>query len=184
MNPTARHSRSWPVSETSQPNLPSPIPADAKRGEGDTGAQHRDEAGRFKEFSPTDEQRSLVKGFAAVGLPQPQIATYLEIDKVTLLKYFRKELDTGMIEANSKIASTLYQKAISGNIAAAIFWAKARMGWSERVIHANDPDNPMPGQTVNVNNSVDLSSLNDEELEKLAQITAKLEGRADGDKEA
>lgn len=104
----------------------------------------RDEAGQFKEFVPTDEQRALVKGFAAVGLPQTQIATYLDIDKVTLLKYFRSELDKGMIEANTQIGKILYQKALSGNIAAAIFWAKARMGWSEKIVHSNDPDNPMP----------------------------------------
>jgi len=103
----------------------------------------RDEAGHFKEFVPTDEQRALVKGFAAVGLPQAQIATYLDIDKVTLLKYFRSELDKGMIEANTQIGKILYQKALGGNIAAAIFWAKARMGWSEKIVHANDPDNPM-----------------------------------------
>lgn len=132
-------------------NLPSPLPENARRDKGDTGAQHRDENGRFKEFEPTDEQRQLVKGFSAVGLPQEQISTYIGIDKVTLLKHFRKELDTGMIEANSQIAKTLYQKAIKGDTASCIFWAKARMGWSERVIHANDKDNPMPGSVTNVN---------------------------------
>lgn len=133
------------------PKLPAPIPADAKRGEGDSGAQQRDDKGQFKEFQPDDKQRELVKGFSAVGLPQAQIATYLGIDKMTLLKHFRRELDTGMIEANTQIAKTLYQQALKGNTAAMIFWSKVRMGWSERIVHANDPDNPMPsGATVNL----------------------------------
>jgi len=117
----------------------------------------RDEAGHFKEFVPTDEQRALVKGFAAVGLPQAQIATYLDIDKVTLLKYFRSELDKGMIEANTQIGKILYQKALGGNIAAAIFWAKARMGWSEKIIHSNDPDNPMSSSDADLR--AELSAL-------------------------
>lgn len=148
------------------------------------GKQQRDDAGRFDGFEPNEEQRQLVKAFSGVGLPHDQIATYIGITKPTLHKHFRKELDTGMIEANSQIAKTLYQKAVAGDTASCIFWAKARMGWSERFIHANDPDNPMPGTTVNVNNTVDFSKLTDEELATLSEITAKLEGRASGDQEA
>lgn len=124
--------------------------------------REREESGQWKEFIPTDEQRALVKGFAAVGLPQAQIATYLDIDKVTLLKYFRSELDKGMIEANSQIGKVLYQKALSGNIAAAIFWAKVRMGWSERIIHANDPENPMPAATATVNMTMTPEQMKEE----------------------
>jgi len=136
------------MSDTPQPpkHSASPLHEYAKIGEGDTGAMHRDYTGKFRAFEPTEEHRTLVKGFAAVGLPQDQIASYIGIDKTTLIRHFRKELDHGMIEANSQVAKVLYQKAISGNIAAAIFWAKVRMGWSEKVVHVNDPDNPMPTQ--------------------------------------
>jgi hypothetical protein len=104
----------------------------------------RDKSGTFSAYEKTEKNASLVKGFAAVGLPHEQIATYLQIDKVTLYAHFREELDNGMIEANSQVAKTLFNKAISGDTASLIFWAKVRMGWSEKVIHANDPDNPMP----------------------------------------
>ena len=104
----------------------------------------RDKSGTFSAYEKTEKNASLVKGFAAVGLPHEQIATYLQIDKVTLYAHFREELDNGMIEANSQIAKTLFNKAISGDTASLIFWAKVRMGWSEKVIHSNDPDNPMP----------------------------------------
>jgi hypothetical protein len=51
----------------------------------------------------------------------------------TLRKWFRDELDTATIEANARVAQTLYQQATTpGNIAATIFWLKARAGWREK----------------------------------------------------
>ena len=83
-------------------------------------------------FTPTDEQRGMVKAFAAYGVQQDEIAKYLEIDPKTLRKHFRRELDTGSIEATSKVAQSLYKAATSGNVGAAIFWMKARAGWREK----------------------------------------------------
>jgi hypothetical protein len=83
-------------------------------------------------FTPTDEQRGMVKAFAAYGVQQDEIAKYLEIDPKTLRKHFRRELDTGSIEATSKVAQSLYKAATSGNVGAAIFWMKARGGWREK----------------------------------------------------
>ena len=85
-------------------------------------------------FTPTDEQRGMVKAFAAYGVQQDEIAKYLEIDPKTLRKYFRRELDTGSIEATSKVAQSLYKAATSGNVGAAIFWMKARAGWREKQV--------------------------------------------------
>ena len=83
-------------------------------------------------FTPTDEQRGMVKAFAAYGVQQDEIAKYLEIDPKTLRKHFRRELDTGSIEATSKVAQSLYKAAMGGNVGAAIFWMKARAGWREK----------------------------------------------------
>lgn len=81
-------------------------------------------------FDPSDEQRRLVRMMAGFGVPQPDIAAHLEIDPKTLRKYFRQELDRGTIEANVKVTQSLFQMATSGkNVAAAIFWMKARGGW-------------------------------------------------------
>jgi hypothetical protein len=42
-------------------------------------------------------------------------------------------LDRGSIEATAKVAQTLFGMATSGqNVAAAIFWMKARAGWREK----------------------------------------------------
>jgi hypothetical protein len=69
---------------------------------------------------------------AGMGLIQPDIATWLKIGVKTLRKYFRRELDTGAIEANMRVASALYANATKHNhVGAQIWWTKARMGWKE-----------------------------------------------------
>jgi hypothetical protein len=84
-------------------------------------------------FEPTDELRKLVKMLSGFGIPQVDIATHLEIDPTTLRRHFRRELDRGMIEANVKVAQSLFQMATTGkNVAAAIFWMKARAQWREK----------------------------------------------------
>ena len=43
-------------------------------------------------------------------------------------------LDRGALEANAKVAQSLFQMATQGqNVAAAIFWMKVRGGWSEKL---------------------------------------------------
>ncbi|MBI0535675.1 hypothetical protein D9599_08825 [Roseomonas sp. KE2513] len=84
-------------------------------------------------YVPTEEQRRTVRVMAGFGIPQPDIATLLEIDPKTLRVHFRRELDRGSVEATVKVAQTLYQMATSGqNTAASIFWMKARAGWREK----------------------------------------------------
>ncbi|WP_244408254.1 hypothetical protein [Roseomonas fluvialis] len=71
---------------------------------------------------------------AGFGVPHTDIATFLGIDAKTLRKHFREELDRGTTEANAKVAQSLFQMATQGkNVAAAIFWMKARAGWREKV---------------------------------------------------
>ncbi len=84
-------------------------------------------------FEPTDEQRRLVRGFSGFGVTHEDIAGHLEIDAKTLRKHFRRELDRGSVEVTVKVAQSLFQMATQGkNVAAAIFWMKARAGWRER----------------------------------------------------
>jgi len=87
-------------------------------------------------FSPTEEQRKLVKSLAAMGIPQEQIGQMIGCHSPkTLRKHFRKELDEGTAEANYKVARVLFEMAISGeNPAATMFWLKCRAGWRERPV--------------------------------------------------
>ena len=85
-------------------------------------------------FKPTDKQREDVQRLAGLGVPQHDIAIIVGIAKPTLHKHFRSELDFGMAKANADIAGCLYAQAMSGNITALIFWAKARLGWQEKIV--------------------------------------------------
>ena len=87
----------------------------------------------MRRYEPTPDQRRTVKTMAGFGIPHTDIAPFLGIDTKTLRKHFREELDRGMTEANAKVAQSLFQMATQGkNVAAAIFWMKARAGWREK----------------------------------------------------
>lgn len=89
-------------------------------------------------YKPTDKDRRTVKALAGFGTSHEDIAQTIGIDPKTLRKHFRKELDAGVIEANAKVAQSLYVRAttMTGNpgaqVTAAIWWTKARMGWSDK----------------------------------------------------
>ena len=88
-------------------------------------------------FQPTQEQRKQVKAMSAFGVPQSDIGAVLGIDAKTLRKHFWVELQTGAIEANAKVAQSLFQRATtekgSAGVQAAIFWLRTRAGWREEV---------------------------------------------------
>jgi hypothetical protein len=84
-------------------------------------------------YQPTPEVRRQVLTMTELGLTQANISGLLEIDRKTLRKHFRYELDTGAITANMKVAASLFQMATVDKVpAAAIFWMKARAGWKEK----------------------------------------------------
>lgn len=80
---------------------------------------------------PTGPQKQLVQLHAAIGTPQEEIARVIGIDKKTLTKHYRDELDTGMTQANARIGKALFDKAVGGDTVALIWWTKTRMGWKE-----------------------------------------------------
>lgn len=87
-------------------------------------------------FEPDAEQRKTVNAMAGYGIPQPDIARVIGIDPKTLRKHFRDELDTGETIATARVAESLYKQATGDGrsaVSAAIFWLKARAGWSERI---------------------------------------------------
>jgi hypothetical protein len=84
-------------------------------------------------FTPTEEQRRMVRAMAGYGVPHDDIALVVRCSPPTLRKRFRQELDVATIEANARVAQILYQQATTpGNLGATIFWLKARAGWREK----------------------------------------------------
>lgn len=101
---------------------------------------------------PRDEDRKLVKLASAVGVPQTMIARLVQdgIDDETLRKHYRQELDLGEAEATYAVARTLFKRATEGGeLAAAIFWLKARAGWREKSeIVVDDKRDPVTERIV------------------------------------
>jgi hypothetical protein len=93
-------------------------------------------------FTPTDDQRELVRVMTASGFPQPEIATKIGIDPKTLRKHFRAEIKTGKQTANAMVAQSLFNKAIGTghqSVAAAIFWLKTQARWREAHLNEGEP---------------------------------------------
>jgi hypothetical protein len=122
-----------PVPKTkAAPPLPAAREAVAAERRANLALKTPRKPGSGRPHEPNDEARELARKLSGYGIPQQQIALLLGITLPTLHAHYRDDLDIGMAEANSKIAGTLFQQAMNGNTAAAIFWCKARMGWSER----------------------------------------------------
>jgi hypothetical protein len=81
--------------------------------------------------NPTKKTKEQVQMLATIGTPQEIIARILEIDRGTLAKHYKDELELSRSRADSNVALSLYQNAIGGNVAAQIFWCKTRLGWKE-----------------------------------------------------
>ena len=92
---------------------------------------------------PEPVTRRQVEAMAAYGIPEVDIATVIGIDPKTLRKHYREELDTGSIKANSRIAESLYKKAMGDgaqSVTACIFWLKTRAQWKETIVQEHTGD--------------------------------------------
>src|ERR671916_3535222 len=88
---------------------------------------------------PTEATRRQVRALAAYGIPQDEIGKVIGISKPTLERHYREELDRGEVEANAKVAESLFRKATGDgaqSVTAAIFWLKTRARWKEPTLDA------------------------------------------------
>ena len=117
---------------------------------------------------PTVASRAEVKALAAVGVREDEISLYLGIAPKTLRKHYRDELDKSHIQATANVARSLYKQATGGNVAAAIFWMKARGGWREKVEH--EVTGPEGGPVQVQVQTLDASALSTSTLEELLRV--------------
>ena len=101
-------------------------------------------AGR-KPYSANQKDRDIIMMMTASGIPQVNIGRCIGIDVETMKKYYKTEMECSADMANAKVAQSLHYQAINGNITAAIWWTKSRIGRKE----ARD-------QIVSVTNGDDL----------------------------
>lgn len=79
---------------------------------------------------PTDELRAKVIAFSCAGFTQDQVADYLDIDKKTLIKYYRYELDKAKLEKIAEISNNAYTMARNGDQKMVEFVLKTQGKWS------------------------------------------------------
>lgn len=101
-------------------------------------------------FVPTARDRKNVEAMAGFGMSHKEIAKLVEnprtekpICKQTLDDEFPRELSTGSVKANSKVAEALYNKAVgtgSQAVTACIWWTKCRMGWRGDSLELTGPE--------------------------------------------
>ena len=94
-----------------------------------------------KRYEPTEQARHMVKKMATFGFTLKQIADVIGVGVSSLQKHFKRELETGHVEANFMVANRLFEMALNGDTTACIFWCKTRLKWKEtsRHEHAFDP---------------------------------------------
>ena len=127
------------------------------------------------EHEPSDDLRRNVLAMSGFGLRQEDIALVTNLSIKTLCKHYKNELQRGKAVALAKVADTLYQQAISGNLTAAIFYLKSQGGWSER----HQIEHSGPGGTPLGNN--DYSRLSFKELQLLERLLSKVSESGEDD---
>jgi hypothetical protein len=118
-------------------------------------------------YEPNEKDRKIAEGMTACGIDQDGVIGVLGISKPTLRKYYRRELETALAKANAQVGGKLFALAMGGNVAAAIFWMKARAGWSEKILVQDVPADDS-----------DLTKLTDAQLEaRAAYLRGKIANR-------
>lgn len=115
---------------------------------------------------PTAATTAQVKAMRAYGVSHDDIAACLGISDVTLRKHYAEAISVATAEANSKVAQSLYKKAIGDgpqSATCAIFWLKTRAGWKEK-----------PTEHSHVVRTIDISKLTSEQLAALEPVIAAL----------
>lgn len=125
------------------------------------------------EHVPTLQTRAEVSALKSFGVPLDDISAYIGIDRKTLSKYYRTEIDTAQIKADAAVAKFLYGTAsgralkdgatYSDCVRAAMFWAKTRMGWRE----TNNVDHTSSDGSMTPKPAIDASKLSNETLAEL-----------------
>lgn len=90
--------------------------------------------GGMPAHKPTDQQRNMVRALVTAGLTQDRTAAVIGINKSTLIKHYKKELEGARDEALGRNTVALIQMSNKGNAAAAIYLQKCLGGaaWNER----------------------------------------------------
>lgn len=98
---------------------------------------------------PTPETRQLVEELSGIaGWRHAELAAHIGVSEKTLRKHYRTELRRGTVVAVQQVAQSLFGKALSGDVTAAIFFLKRRHPavWGDKA--GDDVEDAPPPQRV------------------------------------
>jgi len=103
-------------------------------------AQKALESQTARTISPKNDERAhpdtmiakTVATMSLAGFKIEQICAALRISPNTLQRHYQYEFDHGRTNMMTQVVESLAQRAIGGSDTAAIFLAKARLGWTDR----------------------------------------------------
>ena len=108
----------------------------------------------LKAHVPTESLRKYVKEMSAIGISQADICRVLGFGSHhLLLKYYRDEVELGVIEANHRVGMKLMEKIDKGDTIAIIWWMKNRMGWKNA-----DGDGPGGGPPLPIKININFGT--------------------------
>ena len=124
---------------------------------------------------PTSVTRAQVLELGGMGWTFEQIANHLKINRDTLAKYYREELDIATETTNLRVKQNLYNIAIDPthkqSVTAAIFWLKTRARWRETDrLEVTGPNGGPIEQNVNHSQQIDVRNLSVEQRDSLRDI--------------
>jgi predicted DNA-binding protein (UPF0251 family) len=126
----------------------------------------------------TDEQIRQAQLLSGYGLTQNQVADVLGISRSTFEKKKNEErvqvaLQKGRAIAQQNVGKSIYEKALNGDMTAAIWWEKTRAGRTEKA-----PE----GSAANVSVQVNVDGKRKEKEQEFEKLFAAIdEYRADAD---
>ena len=111
------------------------------------------------EYEPTEKDHAFVTSMTMAGVQQEHIAKVIGVDKKTLRKHFRDDLDHGRTRANAHVVANLYRQATKNDpraTTAAIYWTKAQMGWREtsQLEHTGRDGGPIQTEDVSARDRI------------------------------
>jgi hypothetical protein len=89
---------------------------------------------RTQNWQPTPLERRTIERCMAIGFTAEQAAQVVGKSVDSLQKHCRRELDNGYAKVGAKVGGLLLKKALAGDTACLIFYAKCRLGWNEKQI--------------------------------------------------
>lgn len=98
----------------------------------DVSVTHTKDDRRPRGTHPNATIAQTVATMSLAGFTVRQVCEALKLSAETVAEHYNDEMQNGRTKMMTDVVGSLAQRAIAGSDAAAIFLAKARLGWSDR----------------------------------------------------